>query len=114
MFEAERYSGVVAYIMASGRNGTLYTGVTSDILLRVWQHKSGIRPGFSSKYGCKTLVWYELCDGMVDAIRREKQIKKWPRVWKLRIIDEANPEWRDLSDGWYAENNWDFQGREGR
>ncbi len=86
------------YIMASGRNGTLYTGVTSDLGQRVWQHRTGSVPGFTARYGCKTLVWYELHADMVNAIAREKQIKAGPRAAKLRLIESANPSWRDLYD----------------
>jgi putative endonuclease len=85
------------YIMASQRNGTLYTGVTSDLAKRVWQHKNDTFEGFSKEYGTKMLVWYESGDSIEGAIMREKQIKKWNRIWKLRLIESMNPEWRDLS-----------------
>jgi putative endonuclease len=85
------------YIMASQRNGTLYTGVTSDLAKRVWQYKNDTFEGFSKKYGTKMLVWYESGDSIEGAIMREKQIKKWNRVWKLRLIESMNPEWLDLS-----------------
>jgi putative endonuclease len=88
--------GGFVYIMASKRNGTLYTGVTSDLKRRVFEHKSEIYLGFSQKYGCKLLVWYQFFDQIEDAIHRETQIKKWNRKWKLRIIEEMNPDWRDL------------------
>jgi putative endonuclease len=84
------------YIVASQRNGTLYTGVTSDLPGRIWQHKNGSFDGFSKRYGCKILVWFELADTMEAAILREKQIKEWQRAWKLRIIEERNPKWDDL------------------
>lgn len=84
------------YIMTSGRNGTLYIGVTSNIIQRVWQHKQGAVEGFTAKYGVKTLVWYEQHATMEHAIAREKALKKWNRVWKLELIESANPEWRDL------------------
>ena len=87
------------YIMASQRNGTLYIGVTSDLPGRVWQHKEGTFDGFTKRYGCKTLVWYAIYDRVEDAIRREKQMKEWKRAWKLRAIEEMNPEWKDLYDG---------------
>jgi len=96
MFHIMRFSYV--YILASERNGTLYTGVTSDLIVRVWQHKEDLLPGFSSKYGCKRLVWFETHDDIEAAIRKEKQIKRWRRVWKLRLIEETNPAWRDLWD----------------
>ena len=84
------------YILASQRNGTLYTGVTSDLVHRVWQHREGLVPGFTATYGVKTLVWYEHHASIDEAITREKRIKEWQRAWKLRLIEEANPDWRDL------------------
>jgi putative endonuclease len=92
---------IAVYIMASGRNGTLYTGVTSALFNRVQQHKLGVFDGFSNEYGCKRLVWYEDHATMEDAILREKHIKRWLRRWKLALIEAGNPQWRDLSDGWY-------------
>ena len=86
------------YIMASRRNGTLYTGATSSLVRRVWQHREGISGGFAKRYGCKILVWYELYASMAEAISREKQIKAGKRVDKLRLIEAANPQWRDLFD----------------
>ncbi len=86
------------YIVASKRNGTLYIGVTSDLAGRVWQHKQGTFDGFTKQYGCKTLVWFERFEDIGSAIRREKQMKGWKRLWKLRVIEEINPEWRDLSE----------------
>jgi predicted GIY-YIG superfamily endonuclease len=85
------------YIMASKRNGTIYTGVTSNLVQRVWQHKQGMT-GFTSRYGCKMLVWFEIHDEMLPAIEREKQIKGGSRKKKLALIEEMNPEWRDLFD----------------
>ncbi len=84
------------YIMASARNGTLYIGVTSDLLKRAWEHREGIAEGFTKRYGCKVLVWFEVHDRIDDAIRREKQMKEWRRAWKLRQIEVSNPDWRDL------------------
>ena len=84
------------YIMANEKRGTLYVGVTSNLVQRVWQHKQGVAEGFSLKYGTKSLVYYELHDSMESAIRREKQIKKWRRQWKLDLIFESNPGWNDL------------------
>jgi putative endonuclease len=84
------------YILASGRNGTLYIGVTSNLPKRVWEHREGVIDGFTKQYGVKNLVWYEIGDDPVAAITREKQIKKWNRGWKLKLIEEKNPEWRDL------------------
>ncbi len=87
------------YILASERNGTLYTGVTSDLIKRVYEHKNDLVEGFTKKYGVHRLVYFEQCEDMASAISREKQIKKWNRNWKLRLIEECNPEWRDLYDG---------------
>ena len=84
------------YMMANKRNGTLYAGVTSDMIGRGWQHREGIVPGFTKRYGCKLLVWYEFHATMADAIAREKQIKGGSRQKKLRLIETMNPEWRDL------------------
>src|ERR1700722_6380863 len=95
-------SWIAVYIMASARNGTLYTGVTSQLVGRVQQHKLGTFDGFTSKYGCKTLVWYEDHPTMLGAIHREKQIKRWRRAWKLELIEAENPEWRDLSEEWFS------------
>ncbi|MBO6947123.1 MAG: GIY-YIG nuclease family protein [Rhodospirillales bacterium] len=84
------------YILASRRNGTLYIGVTSNLVRRVWEHREGVSPGFAEKYGCKTLVYYEAFDDIVGAIQREKALKEWRRAWKLRLIEDGNPTWRDL------------------
>jgi putative endonuclease len=91
-----RYDLVAVYILASKRNGTLYTGVSSDLVPRIQLHREGQIPGFTQKYGCKLLVWYERHAYMVDAIKREKQIKRWRREWKLKLIEDENPAWRDL------------------
>lgn len=84
------------YILASGRNGTLYIGVTSNLIKRVWEHKNGITGGFTEKYNVHDLVYYELIDDMVSAITREKQMKKWRRAWKIELIEKSNPAWKDL------------------
>ncbi len=84
------------YIMASKRNGIIYTGVTSDLKVRTKQHKLGMVDGFSKAYNAKILVYYEVCGNMVSAIVREKQIKKWNRAWKTKLIEEKNPYWLDL------------------
>lgn len=84
------------YILASQRNGTLYIGVTSDLIKRIWQHKNNIVEGFSQKYHVHLLVYYELLESMDAAILREGQLKKWNRAWKLRLIEASNPLWRDL------------------
>jgi putative endonuclease len=86
------------YIVASKRNGTIYTGVTSDLARRAFEHREGLVRGFSSRYGCKILIWYELHETMVDAITREKQIKAGSRARKLALIEELNPGWKDLYD----------------
>ena len=84
------------YIMASERNGTLYVGVTSDIGRRAFEHREGLVPGFTTRYQCKMLVWFEFYERMTDAIEREKQIKAGSRKYKLRLIEELNPKWKDL------------------
>lgn len=84
------------YILASKRNGTLYIGVTSDLVQRVWQHRNDVFEGFTKRYGVHMLVYYELHASMVEAIEREKQLKKWNRAWKLALIEERNPQWCDL------------------
>jgi putative endonuclease len=84
------------YILASKRNGTLYTGVTSDLIQRVWQHKNDLVAGFTKKYVVNNLVYYEVHENAEAAIAREKRIKKWCRAWKLRLIEEKNPQWEDL------------------
>jgi putative endonuclease len=84
------------YILASKRNGTLYIGVTSDLIQRIWQHREGVVEGFTQQYAVKTLVWYEQHETMESAIMREKALKKWNRDWKLRLIEERNPDWNDL------------------
>ena len=84
------------YIMASGRNGTLYLGVTSDLAKRAFEHREGLSPGFTRKYGCKLLVWYQAYDDLDAARHRELQMKEWRRAWKLRVIEEMNPNWGDL------------------
>ena len=84
------------YLMASKPNGTLYLGVTSDLIARCYQHRNGQVEGFSKRYGCRLLVWYEAYDDLQEARLRELQMKKWKRAWKVRLIREQNPEWRDL------------------
>jgi putative endonuclease len=84
------------YMLASERNGTLYIGVTSNLVGRTWQHREHIIDDFTKRYGITVLVWYELHPTMESAILREKQIKKWNRSWKLRLIQETNPRWMDL------------------
>jgi len=84
------------YILASKRNGTLYTGMTSDLVKRVWQHRNSLIDGFTKTYHVKLLVYFEVHHHAEEAIRREKQIKKWKRAWKLKLIEEKNPNWDDL------------------
>jgi predicted GIY-YIG superfamily endonuclease len=84
------------YIVASRRNGTLYTGVTSNLPKRAFEHREGLVAGFSRQHGCKFLVWYELHDSMIEAITREKQIKAGSRAKKLALIENLNPSWKDL------------------
>jgi putative endonuclease len=84
------------YILCSRRNGTLYTGVTSDLVKRVYEHKNDLVEGFTQKYGVHRLVWYEVHESWESAFQREKQIKKWERAWKLKLIERDNPSWADL------------------
>ena len=86
------------YIVASRRNGTIYVGVTSNLPSRISAHKQRLMPGFTRKHGCERLVYYECFATMDDAILREKRLKEWQRNWKLRLIEQANPEWEDLFD----------------
>ncbi len=85
-----------AYILASRRNGTLYLGMTDNLVRRVFEHRSEAMRGFTKRYGVKMLVWYESHESRDSAFARERQIKKWNRAWKLELIEKANPEWRDL------------------
>ncbi len=84
------------YILASGRNGTLYIGSTDSLVRRVSEHREELRPGFTGRYGVKMLVWYEAFDTRDDAFRRERQMKVWRRAWKMELIEKTNPGWRDL------------------
>ncbi|MFZ5867547.1 MAG: GIY-YIG nuclease family protein [Thermodesulfobacteriota bacterium] len=86
------------YILASQRNGTLYTGVTSNLVQRIWHHKENLLDGLTKKYGVKELVHFEVHDTAESAMTREKQIKRWRRAWKVRLIEQDNPEWKDLYD----------------
>lgn len=90
-------SGCV-YIMASKRNGTIYTGITSDLPARTYQHRNGMVDGFTKQHGCTILVWYEAHDDLQEARLRELQIKRWKRAWKIELIEWDNPQWRDLYD----------------
>ncbi len=84
------------YIMASQRNGTIYTGVTSNLIQRVWQHRNHVTEGFTASYGVTKLVYYELQGSMYEAILREKRIKNWKRIWKIELIEGVNPNWDDM------------------
>ena len=86
------------YLLASRRNGTLYCGVTNDLIRRVWEHRNDQVAGFTAKYGVHMLVWYEQHNDINEAIRRETRIKGWRRAWKLELIEKANPQWLDLYD----------------
>ena len=84
------------YILASGKNGTLYIGITSDLIRRIWEHKNGIIEGFSNKYNVDKLVYYEIFDDPENAIKREKRLKSYKRQWKIDLIEKSNPAWKDL------------------
>jgi putative endonuclease len=84
------------YILASKRNGTLYTGITSDLIRRVWEHKEKIIEGFTKQYSVENLVYFEQYQDPENAIKREKRLKKYPRKWKLNLLEKANPQWKDL------------------
>ena len=95
--------GIIAtYIMASRKNGTLYTGVTSDLSRRAFEHQEGALPGFTKRYGVKRLVWYQTFELITAAIQRERTIKGYPRQWKINLIETENPDWLDL----YNRLNW--------
>ena len=87
------------YVLASKKHGTLYTGVTSDLIKRIWEHKNNVVEGFTQKYNVHILVWFEMHETMESAIQREKVIKNWKREWKINTIEEMNPQWRDLYAG---------------
>ena len=86
------------YLLASERNGTLYLGVTRDLIRRTYQHRTKATPGFTSRYDVQQLVWFETYDDPTTAITREKELKKWRRAWKMRLIEESNSQWRDRYD----------------
>jgi putative endonuclease len=86
------------YILASTKNGTIYIGVTSDLVKRIWEHKNNLVDGFTKRYNIHRLVWYELHGSMDSAIEREKRLKEWKRAWKLKLIEGFNPGWQDLYD----------------
>src|SRR5205085_8526366 len=91
-----RVMSFFVYMLASKRNGTLYVGMTDDLVKRIWQHRTGALPGFTRKYNVKALVWHETHETRESAFQRERQIKKWNRDWKVDLIEKANPDWRDL------------------
>ena len=104
---------IAVYIVASARNGTLYVGVTSNLRQRVYRHKHGLYDGFSKKYGCHRLVWFEPFERVENAIRREKQLKRYRRSWKLKLIESETPLWRDLADDFEGQNDdWDSLGQD--
>jgi putative endonuclease len=84
------------YLLASRKQGTLYLGVTRDLVRRIYQHREKLTPGFTSRYDVRRLVWFEIYDDPINAIEREKEIKKWRRSWKIALIEKDNPEWKDL------------------
>ena len=88
--------GGSVYILASKRNGTLFTGVTSDLAGRIWEHRTGAVPGFTKRHDVKRLVWFAEYADIRDALAEERRIKRWRRAWKIRLIEKLNPEWRDL------------------
>jgi putative endonuclease len=94
--------GGYVYIISNRRDGTLYTGVTGNLSRRIWEHREGVIDGFSKRYGLKRLVYYEPYDDIRSALQREKNLKHWPRAWKLALIHEMNPDWEDL----YERLNW--------
>jgi putative endonuclease len=96
---------IATYIMASGRNGTLYVGMTSNLFSRVWKHRTGAYVGFTRDHGCTRLVWFERHAWVTQAIRREKRLKTWLRDWKLALIETTNPEWLDLASDWYPDHD---------
>ena len=99
---------IATYMMANRRNGAIYTGMTANLTARVWKHRTGVFDGFSTRYGCTRLVWYQPFAWVTSAIRREKQIKEWKRDWKLALIEETNPGWLDLAADWYPETDPDW------
>ena len=96
------------YILSNNRNTVLYTGVTNNLELRVFQHKVKLNKGFTSKYQCQKLLYFEEFRDIREAIHREKQLKKYKRVWKENLIDQKNPEWNDLSEGWYDQKEFEM------
>ena len=90
------HSSTAVYMLASRKHGTIYIGVTGELVQRISQHRADVRPSFTSEYGVKRLVWFEQFDGIEEAIRREKSLKRYPREWKINLIERENPNWDDL------------------
>lgn len=99
---------IATYIMANGRNGAIYTGMTANLKARVWKHRTGAFEGHSRRKGCTRLVWFQRFVWVTEAIRREKQIKEWKRDRKLALIERENPDWCDLAADWIPENDPDW------
>ncbi len=97
--DGERSLAYYVYLLASRKHGTLYLGVTNNLVRRIYEHKSKAAPGFTARYGVNRLMWFENYQDPVTAISREKEIKKWRRDWKIRLIEETNPDWLDLYPG---------------
>ena len=93
------HSTTAVYMMASGQHGTLYIGVTGRLLHRIVEHREGLRPGFTARYGVRRLVWFEMHESIIPAIQREKSLKKYKREWKINLIERDNPNWDDLFPG---------------
>ncbi|HXA37637.1 MAG TPA: GIY-YIG nuclease family protein [Phenylobacterium sp.] len=98
------HSTTAVYMMASGHHGTIYIGVSGRFLHRVVEHRESLRPGFTSRYGVKRLVWFEMFESIIPAIQREKSLKKYPRAWKINLIEQENPNWDDLFPGLLREH----------
>lgn len=107
------YKAYFVYMMTNRWKNVLYTGVTNSVAARVWQHKNKVTPGFTSRYNCDRLVYFEDYDEIEQAIAREKQIKSWSRAKKNALIAQMNPEWNDLAENWYAESAGDPSLRSG-
>lgn len=91
-----RFACIAVYLMTDRKRGTLYIGVTSDLPRRIYEHREGVRASFTKRYGLRRLVWYEIHDEMAQALQREKSLKRWPRDWKINLIERENPDWIDL------------------
>lgn len=98
---SEGQSVFYVYLLTDKPHGTLYTGMTNNLMRRIWEHKNKINEGFSKRYGLYILVYFEIFKSPMEAIVKEKRIKKWKRQWKIELIEAMNPHWKDLSEGWY-------------